>query len=156
MSWSPPWLFQLTCNHYKGRRCGCEAATHICSELSCCVSDSVAEMWRCAETPRHLFVSRWCETIAARRPRQDNAVQSPVSFSVTLGEYERCAFHSCSLWCFYIRKAAALNTFFFIFRCILGVRTSQPIDLTHSVSAPSTGRDRKRAVGILQFVHNNA
>lgn len=147
MSRGPPRVFQLTRNYYEGRWCGCDPTRRIYSELSCCVSDSVGwdvKMSGDAASPV-------CESVmwddGGEASHAKRGARSPVSSPIISGECERRAFHCCSLWCFFIRKVTALNTFF-IFRCILSLRTSQPIDLTHSLSAPSSSTERKREISI--------
>lgn len=143
MSGIPFQVFQLTCNYYEGRWCLCDPTRRICSDLSFCMSDSVGwdvKMSGDAASPV-------CESVmwddGGEASQAKCGAQSPVNSSIILGECERCAFHCCSLWCFYIRKATALNTFF-ILRCILSVGTSQSIDLTHSLRAPSTRTEKKK------------
>lgn len=78
LSRSPIRVFQLTRSYCEGRWRLCDPTRRICSELSCCVSDSVGwDVKMSGDARRHLFVSRWCETMAARHPRQNAALGRP-------------------------------------------------------------------------------
>lgn len=152
---SPFRIFQISCNYDEGMWCLCDPTRRICWALSCCMSDCVGwdvKMSGAAASPV-------CESVmwddGGEAAQAKCGARSPVNSPIISGECGWCAFHCCPLWCFYIRKATALNTFF-ILRCILSVGTSQSIDLTHSLSTLSTRTERKRDVSIKQFVHVKA
>lgn len=120
MSRSPLRVFQLTCNYNEGMWCAADPTRRFCSELSCCVSDS--EGWDVKMSVD--AASPVCESVmwddGGEASQAKCGARSPVNSPIISGEFERCACHCCSLWCFYIRKATALNTFFHLemhFKC---------------------------------------